>query len=76
MNVSGSQASIMVTVRSGSPWVAAVLAPPPVDAAEPEATADGLRGVCEELRSADELLCSQPAVRAAETTIDAMTGKE
>ena len=72
MNVSGSQASIMVTVRSGSPRVAPA---PPVDAA-PEATADGLRGVCEEPRSGDELLPSQPAVKAAETTIEAMTGRE
>jgi len=72
LNVSGSQASIMLTVRSGNPAVAAAaLELPGFGATELEATADGLNGV-RAAPSVLEALRSQPTVRAS-ATIDATT---
>ena|SRR6476469_1725943 len=72
LNVSGSQASIIVTMRSGSARVAAVLAPPP---GELEDTVEGLSGDGDEPASGIDPLRAHPAVNAMMATDDTMTGE-
>ena len=63
----------MVTIRSGRPRVAAVLAPP---VAEPEDTVDGLRGDGDEPGSGVAPLRAHPTVNAMMATADTMTGEK
>src|SRR6478735_7331608 len=72
LNVSGSQASIIVTMRSGSARVAAVLAPP---AGELEDTVEGLSGDGDEPASGIDPLRVHPAVNAMMARDDTMTGE-